>query len=259
MVAVFRILAYNLYLGGAGRLEAIYRVLAHVQADVITLTEADDPAVVAELAKRLEMDHVWARGSGNRHIATLSRYPILNWQVTNTPPLTQAALKTRLNVSPTPLTVYNVHLLPYLLLPFEIRRWQAAGKLLRLIQTQTPEPHLIAGDLNAIAPGDRVLQRRNPRRMRRIMALQLGLIFRLALPRLLKAGYVDCFRALHPAADGFTWAAGNLTTRYDYILAPPPMAAALRGCRVVNDIEAVMEASDHLPLLAEFELAEVRL
>ena len=109
-------------------------------------------------------------------------------------------------------------------------------------------------DINAIAPGDRVLQRNNPPRMRRMMALQFHLIFRLAIPRLLRAGYIDCFRRLHPRDDGFTWTPGNRTTRCDYILAEPTLAAALRTCRVVDDVDAVDVASDHFPLLAEFAL-----
>lgn len=251
---MLRVLTYNLYLGGADRLEAIYTVLAHAQAEVIALTEADDPEVVATLAERLEMEYIWEKGSGERHIATLSRFPILTWNIYKTPPLTQAALETKLDLATKNISIYNVHLLPYLLLPFEVRRWQAMGKLLEVIQNRQPGPHLILGDLNTIAPGDRVLQRNNPLRMRQVMALQLNLIFRLALPRLLKVGYVDCFRRLYPQADGFTWTPGNLTTRYDYILADAALAPALRACRVIDDIEAVNRASDHLPLMAEFDL-----
>ena len=295
-----RVLAYNLYLGGTDRVDAILAVLRHVDADVVALTEADDPRVVATLAEQLGLYHVWEKGSGDRHIATLSRLPIVESRIYNTPPLTQAVLETRLELPhpPTPspddgtavvrrggdspppsaetgsfvsgdanagrggeaITLYNVHLLPYLLLPYEIRRWQAVGKLLGVIRSRRPGAHLIQGDLNAIAPRDRVLQRGNPPRMRRMMALQLNLVFRLAIPRLLRAGYVDCFRRLHPAEreDGFTWRPGNRTTRYDYILADPVMAPALRGCRVVDDIEAVNIASDHFPLLAEFDLHAVK-
>jgi endonuclease/exonuclease/phosphatase family metal-dependent hydrolase len=271
-----RALAYNLYFGGADRIESICAVLKHVEADAIALTEADDRSVVETLAERLGLHHVWAQGSGDRHIATLSRFPICEWHIYNTPPLTQAVLETKLQLPPRPdrscvaefatgdlsglsrsvdeITLYNVHFLPYLLLPFEIRRWQAAGKLLDVIRARRPGPHLILGDLNAIAPGDRVLQRNNPPRMKRVMLLQLRLIFRLAIPRLLKAGYVDCFRQLHPNDDGFTWMPGNRTTRYDYILADPALAPRLRTCRVVDDVEAVTVASDHFPLLAEFEL-----
>lgn len=250
---MLRVATYNLCFGGTGRVDAIHAVLAHLDADLVALTEADDPQVVAALADRLGMHHVWAEGSGDRHIATLSRFPIASWRIYNTPPLTQAVLETHIDASPLPLTLYNVHFLPYLLLLFEIRRWQAVGRLLQVIRARGAHAHLIAGDLNAIGPGDRVLQRNNPARMRRVMALQLNLIFRLAIPRLLRAGYVDCFRTLHPDDDGFTWMAGNRTTRYDYILADAALAPRLRTCRVVDELDAVNAASDHLPLLAEFE------
>ena len=85
------------------------------------------------------------------------------------------------------------------------------------------------------------------------MAWQLFIVFRLALPRLLRAGYTDCFRHLHPGEDGFTWHTGNRTTRYDYILADERFAAALQSCRVVDDVAGVDIASDHYPVLAEFE------
>jgi endonuclease/exonuclease/phosphatase family metal-dependent hydrolase len=253
-VAIVRFLTYNLCFGGTDRQQAIYTVLAHINADVIALTEADDPEVVTTLANRLGLNPIWSEGSGDRHIATLSRYPIREWRIYRKPPLTQAVLETSLDLAGAAISVYNVHLLPYLLLPFEFRRWQAVGKLLEIIRSRRPGPHLIMGDLNAVAPGDRPLQHHNPARMRRTMALQLNMIFRLALPRLLKAGYVDCFRQTSPHADGFTWMPGNRTTRYDYILANPAMASALRRCRVIDDIEAVQVASDHLPLLAEFDL-----
>jgi exonuclease III len=86
------------------------------------------------------------------------------------------------------------------------------------------------------------------------MRWQLNIIFRLAIPRLLKASYIDCFRHLHPNDDGFTWWTINPTTRYDYILAPPDLLPALQSCRVVDDHPAIPEASDHFPLSAEFAL-----
>ncbi|MBI5290976.1 MAG: endonuclease/exonuclease/phosphatase family protein [Chloroflexi bacterium] len=257
-----RLLTYNLYFGGADRAEQILAVLTHANADVIALTEADDRAVVEMLAARLGMVHQWARGSGDRHIATLSRFPIVDWHIYNRPPLSQAALETTLEIRPSPIgsevggvgvTIYNVHLLPYLFLPFELRRWQAVGCLLQIIRQQPSGPHLLVGDFNAIAPGDRVLQHLHPPRMRRQQALQFNIIFRLALRRLLSAGYTDCFRALHPADDGFTWMPPRPSTRYDYILADPTLARALTACRVVDDLPAIATASDHLPLMADFE------
>jgi exonuclease III len=251
------IATYNLEFGGREQVEAIHTVLAHMQADIIGLTEADDAQVVATLADHLGYHHVWAEGSGDRHIATLSRYPILDWCIYNRPPLTQAVLQTTVELPDGRLTLYNVHLLPYLLLPFELHRWRAIAALIKLISQQRPGSHLIIGDLNAIGPGDRVLQHLNPPRMRQAMRWQLGFIFKLALPRLLRAGYKDCFRYLHPYEDGFTWyTRGHRTTRYDYILADEAMSDRLRACRVVDEIEAIHQASDHFPLLAEFEMKQ---
>lgn len=250
---ITRFVAYNLWFGGWEKKEAVYDVLAHCDADFVGLTEADNPDVVAELAERLNMAHVWAEGSGDRHIAALSRIPIKGWQIYNKPPLTQAVLEVTLDLAP-PLTVYVVHFLPYLLLPFEVRRWQAVGKLLEVIQKKQPGRHILLGDFNAIAPGDRVLQKNNPEKMRRLMRWQLNIIFRLAIPRLLKAGYIDCYRRRHPDKDGFTWWTINPTTRYDYIFIPPDLLPALKSCHVVDDHPAIPDASDHFPLSAEFVL-----
>jgi endonuclease/exonuclease/phosphatase family metal-dependent hydrolase len=252
-----RVVTYNIEFGGSGRLEPLFEVLRHVGADVMALTEADDPALVSSLASRLDAEYVWAPGSGDRHIATLSRRPIATWEIYNTPPLTQAILETRVRLGSDAVTVFNVHLRPRLLLPFEVRRWQTVGHLLWLIRARQPGPHLIVGDLNAAAPGDRVLHHKNPAPMRRQMALQLFIVFRLAVPRLLRAGYVDCFRRLNPDDPGLTFMPANRTTRYDYILADPQLAPALRACWVVDDIPAVNVASDHLPVAAEFEINSV--
>lgn len=227
-------------------------VVDYLRPDILALNEADDETLVMELATLIGFYVVWARGSGTHHLATLSRYPIEAWQVYNQKPLTQAALMTRLQIPAGTLTLYNVHLLPYLLLPFELRRWQAVGRLLQIIGPSRPEPHLILGDLNAIAPADRVLHWRNPARMKRVMALQLFIVFKLALPRLLRAGYHDCYRTLNPNQDGFTFLTGNPTTRYDYILADKTMSGRLQSCQVIADHPALSRASDHYPLLATF-------
>lgn len=254
---MFRVVTYNLYLGGTDRVEAIHSILSAIDADVIALTEADNRSVVEELADRLKLHHSWARGSGHRHIATLSRFPIVESNVYNRPPLTQAVLETRIEPGGKTITLYDVHLLPFLLLPFEIRRWQAVGKLLSIVRSKPSGPHILLGDLNTVAPGDRPRQSDNPRRVKLAMLLQLGLIFHLAIPRLLHAGYIDCFRSLHPRDDGFTWMTGHRTTRLDYILADPIMAHALRTCRVVDNLEAAQHASDHYPLMAEFDMEQL--
>ncbi len=262
---IVRLVTYNLCMGSADRLDAIGRVLAQIAPDVAALTEADDPAVVAQLAGRLSLQHIWAHGSGDHHVALLSRFPIRAWSIYNRPPLTQAALEATLGLggAGAALTVYTVHLLPYLLLPFEVRRLQAVRRLLAYAAA-APGPRLILGDLNTIAPGDRVLQDRNPARMRRVQHLQADLVFHLAISQLLRAGYADCYRACHPACirhgpepdevDGFTWNTANPTSRYDYIFAEAGLAPRLRDCRVVDRLPDLAAASDHFPVVAEFDL-----
>ncbi|HEU0001577.1 MAG TPA: endonuclease/exonuclease/phosphatase family protein [Ktedonobacteraceae bacterium] len=73
--------------------------------------------------------------------------------------------------------------------------------------------------------------------------------------RLLReAGYVDSFRRVNARAWGFTCPAKAPAGRIDYIFASPELARRLASCYVVaegNDVTGA-EASDHLPVLAEF-------
>ncbi len=71
---------------------------------------------------------------------------------------------------------------------------------------------------------------------------------------LLKAGYVDCFRRIHPHARGYTCPAPSPAGRIDFIFASPELARSLTTCDIVTEGEEVYaaEASDHLPVLAEF-------
>jgi endonuclease/exonuclease/phosphatase family metal-dependent hydrolase len=72
---------------------------------------------------------------------------------------------------------------------------------------------------------------------------------------LLKAGYVDCFRRVNPRSPGFTCPAAAPAGRIDFIFASPEVAQRLSNCCVVTEGEGVHgeEASDHLPVCAEFD------
>ena len=255
-----RILSYNLQLGGQEQLDAITTVLEAADADIVGLTEADDKAVVCELAQRLKMFHVWARGSGERHIATLSRFPILDWQIHNRKPLTQAALVTTLDYRPyngsTPLVIYNLHLRPYPLWHFELMRWLATLRLLQIIRRKMPHSHLIIGDFNTYGQGDidlpSLLDKTGPQ-MKRQLRWQRFYFLKLVLPTLEIAGYRDCFRQLHPDELGLTYTLqGTLVARPDYIMADAHMLTLLESCQVGYNLPRAKEASDHFPLLASF-------
>src|SRR5262245_43663862 len=64
-----RFLTYNIWDGGAARLDQIASVIAPVDPDVVLLNEADDRTIAEQLARELGYDCLWARGSGTKHIA----------------------------------------------------------------------------------------------------------------------------------------------------------------------------------------------
>src|SRR4051812_46858331 len=71
-----RIVSYNILTGGEGRADPLAEVLLAQRADVIGLVEAEDPAVLERIAKRLNMDYVQAVGESGSASALLSRFPI---------------------------------------------------------------------------------------------------------------------------------------------------------------------------------------
>jgi endonuclease/exonuclease/phosphatase family metal-dependent hydrolase len=74
------------------------------------------------------------------------------------------------------------------------------------------------------------------------------------------AGYVDCFRAINPSEAGFTCPAASPAGRIDFIFASPELAGSLADCFIPTsggDVEA-KEASDHLPVVADFGVKKAR-
>lgn len=68
------------------------------------------------------------------------------------------------------------------------------------------------------------------------------------------AGYVDCYRSLHPKARGFTCPAAMPAGRIDYIFADPILAQRLENCYVINEGDGLhgKDASDHMAIAAEY-------
>ena len=74
---------------------------------------------------------------------------------------------------------------------------------------------------------------------------------REVIPLLLEAGYIDCYRTLHPMNAGYTTDTAHPAMRIDYIFANSLLAKRLYACDIVTGAEAEM-ASDHFPVWAEF-------
>jgi endonuclease/exonuclease/phosphatase family metal-dependent hydrolase len=128
--------------------------------------------------------------------------------------------------------------------------WRAAGVAPNL-HVGVPRLPWVVGPLTGLVPRsaalDRVLNR---------------FIERWTVPRMVEAGYVDCYRSLHNGANGhhlgYTCATWLPAARIDYVWADAPMAGRLLRCEVIGGDEHpdpdVSAASDHFPVLAEFRL-----
>jgi exodeoxyribonuclease-3 len=78
---------------------------------------------------------------------------------------------------------------------------------------------------------------------------------------LLDLGLVDCFRLFQQDAGHFTWwdyRAGafrrNLGLRIDHILASRDLSDRCRACRIDKAPRALERPSDHVPVIAEFDI-----
>jgi endonuclease/exonuclease/phosphatase family metal-dependent hydrolase len=252
----FRLMTYNILDGGAGREAALIEVIRAAAPDMVVMPEAVQSAALERMASELAMECRLAHGPDrDRKVGVLSRLPILGWR--SLPSHRPWRESVEISVRPDggqPLTIYGLHLRALQTWSLEWWRTQEIRIVLEHIRRAAPGPHLLAGDFNAIVPGDRVRMVWQPAQLwdQARLWFRLGPVMRRALRPLLKAGYTDCFRRLHPGDDGFTFPAPGPKARLDYVFADPALSPTLRECRVVTQPDAVKTASDHLPVLAEF-------
>ena len=249
-------LTYNILKGGEGREAEIIEVIQAATPDIVVVPEVWRVDSFRRIAAALGMASHLAEGRGRipLRVGLLSRLPVLSFSTLRLWPLWPGCIEATVRpIDGLPLTVYGVHLAAYY--PWFLEWWRAyqIRALLRHVRQTAPgDRHLLAGDFNAVAPGDHALLADAPLWVRAQTWFQLGYVPRWALKLLLEAGYVDCFREMHPEEDGFTLPSTNPQVRLDYVFAAPPLARVLSGCRVVTSPGEVAMASDHLPVLAEF-------
>ena len=122
--------------------------------------------------------------------------------------------------------------------------WRAAGIDPRL-EGGIPQLPRIVGPLTANIPVNPAIDR-----------LMSRFIERWTVERMLRNGYVDSFRRVHPRAHGLTVATWTPAARVDYIFATPDLARRLVMSEVVGDRRwpdaDALHASDHFPVVADF-------
>lgn len=246
---MFRLLTYNIMHGGHGRTSAIATVIKACAPDLVLLQEATDPANVERLAATTGMAE-W-RAYRKQSLGFLSRTPVSSCRWVR-PWLSRHAF---VEVVPADarVRVFGVHLSAVHAAWTERRRVLELRALLRAVARHQEGFHVLAGDFNTIAPGDVFDSAKLPLRVRPFVWLSGGRIRWRTVQTVLYAGYADAFRLKHPDDPGLTLPASNPHVRLDYVFVPQHHVARVTRCEVVRTATAEA-ASDHLPVVAEFDL-----
>lgn len=249
-----RILSYNILEGGKDRLTLIGSVIQQQQPDVVALLEARSRSNVEALAQQLGMSLTFgeANNINQDHVVWLSRLPVARMYNHRLPVFAKTLLEIEILWNGTPLVLFATHLKAGQDQESEHRRVAEMQAILAILRSLSDQPHVLVGDLNTLHPTDQPNMPEYIATLRERGETMLEPQFpRQVIPLLLEAGYVDCYRALHPTISGYTSHTTHPALRVDYIFASAPLARRLHGCDVVIGAETET-ASDHFPIWAEF-------
>lgn len=240
-----RLLSYNIRYGGVGREEGLAAVIHGAEPDLVLLQEASRPDVVKRLADRTGMAYCGSVAGGS--VAYLSRVQLLGHEWRQPRGCSRSLL--RLDLAAPECSVFALHLQAMHSNWSERRRVRELKAILSDIASHRNRFHLLAGDFNTLAPGEKLDRRRLPLRIRLITSLLGSTVRWETIQIMLDAGYADAFRALHPDDAGVTFPTWDPHLRLDYLFVPAATVSRVERCEVVRGGEAA-KASDHFPLLA---------
>jgi len=252
-----RLLTYNIREGGVGRAEQLAEVIRAANADVVALQEARDPVLVERIAGLSGFRFFGSRRSHST--AFLSRVEVLDYGWRH-PPRTRHALL-EVSLADGLPRLFVLHLRAWFSRWSEQRRARELRGLLEGIREQLLREqhafafHVLAGDFNALAPGERFDPSPMPAWIRGMIWLSGRDIARSTIEMMRTDGYVDAWRAVHPDSEqdpGFTFPVWNPHVRLDYVFMPAAYASRVTACEVRRTPDDARRASDHFPLLVEF-------
>jgi exodeoxyribonuclease III len=246
-----RLLTYNIRYGGAGREEPLAAVIEACAPDVVVLQEATRPDVVERLAARTGMK-TWASSTGHS-VAFMSRLEIAHHQW-HRPPWSRRAY---LEIVPAGngVRIFGIHLSAVHSNWTERRRARELRAVLGGIERHRQGFHVLAGDFNTLAPGEKLDLDRLPPRLRAVVWVTGRKIRWETIQIMLDRSYVDAYRAVASADPGYTFPTADPHLRLDYAFVPSPWVDRLRSCEVVRAHPQAARASDHFPLVADLDVA----
>lgn len=240
-----RILSYNILKGGVGRETPLAAVISSCEADVVIMQEAYRPSVVQHLAATCGFEH-WASSQGHS-VGFMSRHSIAGHVWRRVRWAKRAYLEI---VTSTDFRIYGVHLSAVHSNLTEQRRAYELRALLRSVERHQHGLHIVTGDFNTLAPGERLDMEKLPPRLRALAWVTGKSIRWITIRMMLEAGYVDAYRKFH-GDEGHTFTTWDPHVRLDYGFVPEPFKGNVQRCEVVKGHPSLKDASDHFPLLTE--------
>jgi exodeoxyribonuclease-3 len=249
-----RILSYNILAGGENRLPLIARVIQRQKPDIVALQEARSRSNAEALAYQLDMNFTLgeANNANQDHVVWLSRLPVIHAENHPFPVFAKTLLEIEVIWEGMPLALFTTHLKAGQDQKSEQRRIAEMQAILQLLQAHHNQSQVLVGDFNTIHPTD------HPNVPAYVEVLKVRgekaptpHFPRKVIPLLLEAGYVDCYRSLHPLVQADTSYTSPQALRVDYIFASSKFAERLSACEIINEGDALL-ASDHFPIWAEF-------
>ena len=246
-------MTYNILDDGMNREAYIVEVIQNAAPDVVILQEVFTEKFLKFLSQSLAMNYFIGGGNKERRVALLSKLPVLSFKSYHPVfPVWRNFIDAEIEYEPNKTArVIGLHPMANLGIVFEVWRMWEANHIARHVRSYQNTLCLIAGDFNAIAPGETVNTETMPRWLQWIIYLQGNRVYHFSIAKLLSAGFIDCFRSLN-SDEGFTLPPPNPNCRLDYIFVNATMKPYLKRCWVVREPESIYRASDHYPVMAEF-------
>lgn len=243
-----RLLSYNIQFGGRGREDRLAAVIRAAQPDIVMLQEATDRAVVQRLSDLTGLPNWDSRVRHSTGFLTRLDVREHDWVL---PPRTRHAFLNLAVTSPN-IRVFGLHLSAWFSNWSERRRHAEIQAMLNAIRDHQDGFHVLAGDFNALAPGEALQAARMPGWIQAMVWLSGRDIARHTIQHMLDQGYVDAWRVLN-TTEGYTFPTWDPHVRLDYFFTPDRYRAALTACEVFDAVPEAASASDHFPLLVELE------
>jgi exodeoxyribonuclease-3 len=246
--SALRLLSYNIKFGGRGRVPALAQVIGAAAPDVVLLQEATDPRVIEQLARETGLTHWGSRTDYS--MGFLTKIPVAHHAWHRPGNARHAFLE--LVLEGVDCRIFGLHLVAWFSKWTERKRAREIRALLDGIREHQHGFHLIAGDFNALAPGELLEVRKMPRWIRAMIWLSGRDISRDTIQIMLDQGYLDAWRTLHPKDLGYTFPTWDPHVRLDYVFVPDRFASRVAVCEVwCTPADIIREASDHWPIFVE--------